>query len=360
MSRHDVFVDSRSVIHKGSGDKAIASAPDVCKTPVGSAVVPIPYPNISQSSDLKGGSKSIKINGQPAATKASTFKSSNGDQAGSLGGIISGTTGKETGFLSYSFGVKFEGKNVVRHADMTTHNNKNTMGVVFGSATMAAMITDDEEEDKTYKCDWKNCKGKHKTKVEYDNNGCITRGAYTGVWRAPWLNGVGKTSALITLNHYTKENKVKHQAEAKALFGTNQYATENHHLIPIKALEKYKTLSHNAKLLGFDINDGKHGICLPYFKTDIFKHDLQSHKTSHPSYSKKVGEQLKIIEKESLKYCTSDNQQQLITALERYVKKLKERIENWDKAWLLRKSAIKDRELSYKQAGLPQPQGKRV
>ncbi|MCP4485833.1 MAG: DUF4150 domain-containing protein [Gammaproteobacteria bacterium] len=88
----------------------------------------------------------MKINGKPAATKGSTFESSNGDQAGSLGGVISGTTGKETEFISYSFGVKFEGKNVVRHADATMHNKKNTMGMVFGSAATAAMIKDDEEE----------------------------------------------------------------------------------------------------------------------------------------------------------------------------------------------------------------------
>ena len=62
VSKHNAFVDGRSIIHKGSGDKAIASAPDVCTTSAGSAVVPIPYPNISQSSDLKGGSKSVKIN----------------------------------------------------------------------------------------------------------------------------------------------------------------------------------------------------------------------------------------------------------------------------------------------------------
>jgi len=84
MSKHNVFTNNRSNIHKGSGDKAVAGAPDVCKTPVGSAVVPIPYPNISQSSTLKKGSKSVKINNQPAVLKGSTFASSSGDQAGSM------------------------------------------------------------------------------------------------------------------------------------------------------------------------------------------------------------------------------------------------------------------------------------
>jgi len=150
MSKHNVFTNNRSNIHKGSGDKAIASAPDVCKTPVGSAVVPIPYPNISQSSTLKKGSKSVKINGQSAVLKGSTFASSSGDQAGSLGGIVSGVTGKETEFTSYSFDVKIEGKNVVRHADMTTHNKKNTIGVVFGSSTTPVTIK--IEKEKCPKC----------------------------------------------------------------------------------------------------------------------------------------------------------------------------------------------------------------
>lgn len=124
---HDVFANCRSIIHKGSGDKAMNAAPDVCKTPVGSSVVPIPYPNISQSSTLTRGSKSVKINAQPAALKDSKFATSNGDQAGSVGGIISGVTGKETEFLSYSFDVKIEAKSVVRFADMTIHNKKNTI-----------------------------------------------------------------------------------------------------------------------------------------------------------------------------------------------------------------------------------------
>ncbi len=54
-----------------------------------------------------------------------------------------------------------------------------------------------------------------------------------------------------------------------------EYVTNNYHLIPIAAIEKFSKLSHNAKLIGFDINDGKYGICLPYFITDIFKKVIQ-------------------------------------------------------------------------------------
>lgn len=353
MSKHNVFTNSRSNIHKGSGDKAISSAPDVCKTPVGPSVVPIPYPNISQSSTLKKGSKSVKINGQPAALKGSTFESSSGDQAGSLGGIMSGVTGKETEFVSYSFDVKIEGKNVVRHADITTHNKKNTIGMVYGSVATGGPF--DDPVDKKYKCDWKKCKEQHDDEIEYNNDGCTVRSDYTGFWKKPWLSGTGKMSSKVTLAHYKSENKIKHQETAKNLLGTNQYATENHHLIPIATMGNYKKLAHNAKLLGFDINDGKYGICLPYFITDIFKHDLQSHKTNHGSYSKKVGKLLFRIEKESITYCTNNNQRQLINDLSELANDLREDIKSWNQAWLLRKSAAQDRVKSYSQAGLPHP-----
>jgi len=354
MPKHDVFTNGRSNIHKGSGDKAVFGPPDVCKTPIGSAIVPIPYPNISQSSTLKKGSKSVKINGKPACLKGSTFESSNGDQAGRVGGIFSSVTGKETEFVTSSFDTKIEGRNVVRHMDATTHNKKNTMGAVYGSASIGGPF--DDAEGKKYKCIWKNCKGQHTHKVDYDNKGCTVRSEYTGIWQDPWSRGPGKTSSKITLSHYKNENKVKHQVAAAALFGTPQYATENHHLIPIKEMSKYKNLAHNAKLLNFDINDGKYGICLPYFITDIFRHDLQSHKTSHPGYSKRVGRLLRRIELESLKYCSNNNQQQrLINDLEDLSEDLREFIISWDEIWLLRRDAIEDRVKSYDRAGFPHP-----
>ena len=371
MSKHNVFVDSRSVIHKGSGDKAIASAPDVCKTPAGSAVVPIPYPNISQSSDLKGGSKSVKINGKPAATKASTFESSNGDQAGSLGGVISGTTGKKTGFLSYSFGVKFEGKNVVRHADMTTHNNKNTMGMVLGSAAMAAMIKDDEEaeEVKTYKCDWKNCEGKHSQEIEYpkQSEGCVVRGKatsgkdYEKEWISqglePWqVNGQGE-SINPTYNDYAddldaaKDRNLKIINKALAL-PSNQYITQKHHLISVHLFDDVPELSHNAKLIGYNANDKENGICLPYFLIDILRHNLQCHRGPHPeatthpeppAYDNNVLDLLSNLQNEMKGFCTNDEQDDLLEELNDISERIAIHVNAWEEGWYLRSSALRDR-----------------
>ncbi|MDQ5985502.1 MAG: hypothetical protein CSYNP_01212 [Syntrophus sp. SKADARSKE-3] len=41
----NVFANKQGISHKGSGAEANSTVPDVCLTPVGSAMVPIPYSN---------------------------------------------------------------------------------------------------------------------------------------------------------------------------------------------------------------------------------------------------------------------------------------------------------------------------
>ncbi|WP_444994498.1 DUF4150 domain-containing protein [Aliikangiella sp. IMCC44359] len=142
-----VFANNRNFSHKGSGDKSVCSAPDVCKTPVGSATPPIPYPVISQAADADGYTTSVFIDGNPTSIASSTHSKCSGDQAGSAKGLISGTTGDKTEFITYSFDVKCEGEGVVRHMDMTKMNNGNTLGMVYGTATPPGKI-DEEQEDK--------------------------------------------------------------------------------------------------------------------------------------------------------------------------------------------------------------------
>lgn len=141
-----VFANSRNLSHKGSGDKSLSTAPDVCKTPVGSSTPPIPYPVVSQISDLAGGTSTVCIDGHPTAIASSSHGSCQGDEAGSASGIISGTTGSKTEFASYSFDVRLEGEGAVRHLDATTMNNRNTMGINMGAATAPAAIEEEEVE----------------------------------------------------------------------------------------------------------------------------------------------------------------------------------------------------------------------
>src|SRR5688572_33040307 len=103
------FVNLRGIAHKGSGGMSMVF-PDVCKTPAPPAPpIPIPYPNIGKASDTTGGPTSVKTDGQMPMAKGSTYMMSTGDEAGSIGGILSSTFKGVCEFLMYSFDVKFEG-----------------------------------------------------------------------------------------------------------------------------------------------------------------------------------------------------------------------------------------------------------
>ncbi len=136
-----VGVNKLSVIHKDSGGTSIAF-PDVCKTPVPPAgPVPIPYPNISKSSDLDKGTKKVKADGKPFGLKSSVFKTSTGDEAGSAKGVASSKTKGKSEFINASMNVKVEGKAVVRAMDMMTHNDKNTPPMPVLQPPVIAMVS---------------------------------------------------------------------------------------------------------------------------------------------------------------------------------------------------------------------------
>ncbi len=118
-----VTVNKRTVVHAKSGGKAIASAPDFCKTPSPGGPVPIPYPNIAQSTDTAQGSKTVTMDGESIMLKDSEFSTSTGDEAGTAGGgVASSKTKGKAKFTVYSFDVKVEGKNVPRLGDAMSNN----------------------------------------------------------------------------------------------------------------------------------------------------------------------------------------------------------------------------------------------
>jgi uncharacterized protein DUF4150 len=123
-----VHVNFRGVVHKGSGGMN-TTFPDVCKTPAPPAPpVPIPYPNIGQSSDTSQGPSTVTTDGKMPMVKGAKYSRSSGDEAGTLGGVVSSVNMSECEFMMYSFDVKFEGKNVCRMGDPLFHNKKNIMG----------------------------------------------------------------------------------------------------------------------------------------------------------------------------------------------------------------------------------------
>jgi hypothetical protein len=143
-----VGVNFLSVVHKGSGGVTIAF-PDVCKTPAPPAPpVPIPYPNIAQSTDTAQGSKKVKCDGNPICLKDSNFKMSTGDEAGSAGGGVASNKIKgKAEFILFSFDVKVEGKNVARAFDLMLHNDKNTPPFPVLQPPIIIMPVPDEDKD---------------------------------------------------------------------------------------------------------------------------------------------------------------------------------------------------------------------
>src|SRR5258705_3559148 len=122
-----VFANGRGIAHKGSGGMSMVFA-DVCKTPTDGGAIPIPYPNIGKSSDTSGGPTKVTCDGEMRMVKGAKYSMSAGDEAGSVGGVMSSSIKGECEFMMYSFDVKFEGKNVCRLGDPLFHNKKNIMG----------------------------------------------------------------------------------------------------------------------------------------------------------------------------------------------------------------------------------------
>jgi len=120
----NVLINGRSAVHAGSNGKLMTV--DVCLTQVGNSVVPIPYPNVAQSSDADKTASSVLINGEPACTTDSVFAKSKGDEPGNKKGVKSGKKGDEASFLSGSQNVQIEGTSAVRALDMMVSNKQNT------------------------------------------------------------------------------------------------------------------------------------------------------------------------------------------------------------------------------------------
>lgn len=123
-----IIINGLTLVHKDSGGVAKATMPDTCLTPTPSGPVPINYPNIAYSKDLAKGTTTVFADGgHMCANKGSEFSKSIGDEAGSVGGILSGTRLAEATWITYSPDVFLEGKNACRLADKMLMNHGNTI-----------------------------------------------------------------------------------------------------------------------------------------------------------------------------------------------------------------------------------------
>lgn len=144
-------VNKLTVVHAGSTGIAM-SFPDVCKTPSPAGPIPIPYPNIAQSSDTADGSTTVKVDGNPIMLKSSNFRMSTGDEAGAAMGVVSNKIKGKAIPVNASFDVKVDGKNVFRLTDPMQANcgsNANTFNPAEAQAPNPFTVLQSPECEKT-------------------------------------------------------------------------------------------------------------------------------------------------------------------------------------------------------------------
>ncbi len=105
--------------------------PDVLNTPIGPAMVPIPYPNIAQLSAAQKASPDVKAGGKEVITKESEIPNSSGGEPGvGKGAKFPDHLGSCT-FPEFSQTVNANGNGIVRQFDQTKQNGGNADGMVM-------------------------------------------------------------------------------------------------------------------------------------------------------------------------------------------------------------------------------------
>ncbi|CAK9889636.1 MULTISPECIES: DUF4150 domain-containing protein [Pseudomonas] len=105
--------------------KVVSIVPDVCKTPMGGAVPPVPYPVTAELKSATGVAGSVRVNGKPVVVfDKSLVPKTNGDQAGAAKGIKSNTVAGKCYPKEKSSTVRAEKKRVVRHNDLFWMNGR--------------------------------------------------------------------------------------------------------------------------------------------------------------------------------------------------------------------------------------------
>ena len=101
--------------HSGKSATIVCLAPDVCLTPVGSAIVPIPYMVISKLDWSETTVKSTILTGEEAFTMASRTNKVTGDEPGTKGGVKSGVNKGYCRPISKKTNVFVEGRELIQN-----------------------------------------------------------------------------------------------------------------------------------------------------------------------------------------------------------------------------------------------------
>ena len=115
---------------------------DVCKTPAGTAVVPVPYPNMGMLQQAIATPVNIFVMKKFPVTIASTIPMTTGDEAGVAGGVVSGVVKGPAKFTMGSATVLLNGQPAVRLTSTTVHNgaSPNTVGMVAVPSQVTVLL----------------------------------------------------------------------------------------------------------------------------------------------------------------------------------------------------------------------------
>ena len=108
--------------------RVVCTAPDVCLTPVGSSVVPVPYQIHGLCGHDENYTPSVRFTGQKAMVMRSKTSHCHGDAPGVRKGVVSGTVEDVSEPVGHAAKVRAEGSEVIRHLDRFKMNSGNTVG----------------------------------------------------------------------------------------------------------------------------------------------------------------------------------------------------------------------------------------
>ncbi|WP_421357943.1 DUF4150 domain-containing protein [Agrobacterium rosae] len=121
-----------STVREGLRDtddaRIVSLSPDVCLTPIGSSVVPIPYPVVDFCGHDKNFTPSVRFKRKKAMVMRSCTTHVHGDKPGVRKGRMSGTVESICEPIEHADQVRAEGSFIIRHLDRFHMNSRNTVG----------------------------------------------------------------------------------------------------------------------------------------------------------------------------------------------------------------------------------------
>lgn len=108
--------------HSGKEAMIVCLAPDVCLTPIGSSMVPVPYMIISRLDWSESTISNTSFAGHEAFTMASRTNKVTGNEAGKGGGVKSGVNKGWCRPISNKSNVFVGGRQVIQHESLFDMN----------------------------------------------------------------------------------------------------------------------------------------------------------------------------------------------------------------------------------------------